>query len=414
MAVRIGGHHPGLSAHPESQPRQREDDEEAGADPADAVRDGREAGLPQRPREEHETHRGRCDAEQVQPRPAISGRADIAPTLTQSGECADGRRLLNGSPSIAGANSAGRPCPGGAGSARDGCVAPAGARGGMGSGRHPRLARQPRALLRGLGTARERQGPGPGREPRLARRQRAFLPRPGTAREPQGPSPGAVSRRARTGRYNSACSPHLTRCPRLVLLVAGGALACFLGYRLFRVVLGIYGFALGALLATSVLAPTETTTTLFVAIAGGLAGALVLIGAYFVGVAFAGAALAALLVHVAWSQFSAEPHPIAVIAGCIAGALLSLALQRYVIVFGTAFGGAWTLLVGVLTAMGRGDAAAAAKGGDAWLTYPLNPAPGERWVPIAWIVLGSIGTLVQLGWTGGRKAGRRRRARKAA
>jgi len=35
-----------------------------------------------------------------------------------------------------------------------------------------------------------------------------------------------------------------------------------------------------------------------------------------------------------------------------------------------------------------------------WILYPLTPAPGQRWVPFAWIVLGLIGTGVQLGITG--------------
>ena len=204
--------------------------------------------------------------------------------------------------------------------------------------------------------------------------------------------------------------------PAAVVLLAGGALACFLGFRLFRLVLGVYGFVLGALLATSVLAPTETTTTLAVALGGGIVGALILAFAYFVGVAFAGAALAAVLVHVGWSYYGGEPHPLAVIAGCVAGALLSLALQRYVIVVGTAFGGAWTFLVGALTLMGHRAVAGAAASGDVWMAYPLNPAPGERWVPIAWIALGAIGTLTQLGWGMPKSAGpaRIRRAKQAA
>jgi hypothetical protein len=205
--------------------------------------------------------------------------------------------------------------------------------------------------------------------------------------------------------------------PAAAIFVAGGALACLLGYRLFRLVLGIYGFVLGALLATSVLAPTETPMTALVAIVGGTIGAIVLIFAYFIGVAFAGAALAALLVHLAWSQFGADPHPLAVIAGCVVGALLSLALQRYVIILGTAFGGAWTCLVGVLTLMGHRGAAGATTSGDVWMAYPLNPAPGEQWVPIAWLILGSLGTIVQLGWTATPKkapATRPRKARKAA
>lgn len=202
--------------------------------------------------------------------------------------------------------------------------------------------------------------------------------------------------------------------PAGAVLLAGGTLACFLGYRLFRLVLGLYGFVLGALLATSVMAPTETTATLVVALVGGVVGALILIVAYFVGVAFAGAVLAALLVHVAFSYFGRDPHPLAVVAGCVGGALVSLALQRYVIVLGTAFGGAWTLLVGALTMMGNRAAMAAARSGDVWLAYPLNPAPGERWVPIAWVVVGTIGAAVQIGWgLRGKTVARARRRRKA-
>jgi hypothetical protein len=205
--------------------------------------------------------------------------------------------------------------------------------------------------------------------------------------------------------------------PAGLLFLAGGTLACFFGYRLFRLVLGIYGFVLGALLATSVMAPAETTALVVVALVGGIVGALILIVAYFVGVAFAGAALAALLVHLAWSRFAAgDPHPLAVIGGCVAGALLSLALQRYVIVLGTALGGAWTAVVGVLTLLGHRVAATAATSGDIWSAYPLNPAPGERWVVVAWLALGTAGVLVQMFAGGRRRSGpaRSRRVRKAA
>ena len=84
-----------------------------------------------------------------------------------------------------------------------------------------------------------------------------------------------------------------------------------------------------------------------------------------------------------------------------------------VIVFGTAYGGAWTGLVGALILMGRRGAAGAATSGDVWMAYPLNPAPGEAWVPVAWLVLGTVGALVQLSWTGrGKARGARRSGRR--
>ena len=76
--------------------------------------------------------------------------------------------------------------------------------------------------------------------------------------------------------------------------------------------------------------------------------------------------------------------------------------MRYVIIVATAFGGAWTMIVGALAAAGDRGAARAAAAGDVWILYPLTPAPGQRWVPIAWIVLGLVGVAAQLG-TSGRK-----------
>lgn len=191
--------------------------------------------------------------------------------------------------------------------------------------------------------------------------------------------------------------PASYQVPAAIIFVVGGVLACFLGYRIFRIVLAIYGFILGALVATSVVAPVETTATLITAVVGGAVGAAVLYFAYFIGVAFAGAALAALLVHLAWRHFwGGEPHALAIVAGCVAGALASVSLQRYVIILSTAFGGAWTLVVGALALMGQPAAAEAAVAGNVWLAYPLNPAPGHTWTLVAWLVVGAVGTLVQL------------------
>jgi hypothetical protein len=194
--------------------------------------------------------------------------------------------------------------------------------------------------------------------------------------------------------------PASFQVPAAIILVVGGVLACFAGYRLFRVVLGIYGFILGALVASSMVGTSDTASMLVAAGVGGIIGALLLILAYFVGVALIGAGIGALLANVIWAQLGREPHALIVVAFSIAGALGALALQRYVIVLGTAFGGAWTLLVGGLALTGNRVAGEAAQRGEVWLAYPMNPAQGERWVIITWIVLGVIGTAVQLGVTG--------------
>jgi hypothetical protein len=198
--------------------------------------------------------------------------------------------------------------------------------------------------------------------------------------------------------------PHSYELPAAVLLVLGGALSCFAGYRLFKIVLAIYGFILGAMLASSMMGVSNTTGMVAAALVGGVAGALILVFTYFIGIALVGAGLGALVAHVGWSYVRpGDPPAAVVIVLAIVGSIGAMLLQRYVIIVATAFGGAWTVIVGGLAAAGDRGAARAASSGNVWILYPMTPALGQRWVPVAWIVLGLIGTGVQLGRTGRKK-----------
>ena len=197
--------------------------------------------------------------------------------------------------------------------------------------------------------------------------------------------------------------PHSYEPAAAVLLVLGGALSCFAGYRLFRVVLAIYGFILGGSIASSMLAGTNATGQLLAWVLGGLAGALVLVLAYFVGIALVGAGLGALVAHLGWSYFgTGDPPPALVIVLAIVGAIGAMVLQRYVIVVATAFGGAWTLLLGMVAMIDR--RAPPVRSADVWVFYPTTALPDERWLPVAWIALGLLGTAVQLGVTGRKRS----------
>ena len=149
-------------------------------------------------------------------------------------------------------------------------------------------------------------------------------------------------------------------------------------------------------------------------LAGPAAPVRQLLAAYFVGVALVGAALGALIANLIWTQIEGDPHPFVVVLFSVAGALLATWLQRYVIILGTAFGGAWTILVGALAVMGDSTAINAAAAGDVWVAYPMNPAPGQPWVPWVFLALGVVGTLVQLYWTAGDRGrvGRKKKPKK--
>jgi hypothetical protein len=146
---------------------------------------------------------------------------------------------------------------------------------------------------------------------------------------------------------------------------------------------------------------SDTGLMLIAAVVGGLVGAFVLIAAYFVGVALVGAGLGAVIANLVFSAGDRDPSVFVVILFSVAGAVGATYLQRYFIIVGTAFGGAWTMIVGAMALVGDRAALRAATSGDVWVAYPLNPAPGQRWVVAVWIVLSLIGAGVQLGITGG-------------
>jgi hypothetical protein len=196
--------------------------------------------------------------------------------------------------------------------------------------------------------------------------------------------------------------PASFQIPAALILLAGGLISCFAGYRVFRVVLGIYGFILGALLASGATGTEHTAWMIGAALAGGVIGALILIAAYFVGVALLGAGIGAIGSSAIWASFGREPSALVVILFSIAGALTAMALQRYVVIGGTAIVGAWTAMIGGSALAGEREGAVAATK-HVWLAYPMDPSPSARWMYAGAMVLGLVGVVVQLRAPGNRK-----------
>ncbi len=161
----------------------------------------------------------------------------------------------------------------------------------------------------------------------------------------------------------------------------GGAVACFAGHRLFRLVLGIYGFIIGAMFASSMAGVNSQMAMVIAAVVGGLAGSLILVMAYFIGIALIGAGLGALIGHSVWGWFAAgDPPVIAVVVVSVAGALAAMVLQRYVIVVGTALAGAWTMIVGIVNALAARGVTRGASASEVWILYPTSVGDAT-WAP---------------------------------
>jgi hypothetical protein len=196
--------------------------------------------------------------------------------------------------------------------------------------------------------------------------------------------------------------PATYQLPALALLLLGGTIAWAAGYRLFRLVLTLFGFYLGALAATAVLGPSDRTLLIFAALGGGAVGALIMFFGYFVGVALVGAGTGALTVHLIWSRLGSDPHAFAVILAAVAGAAAAMALQRYVIIIATAFAGGWTMLWAAMNVFD--SAGTLARRPQVWMVYPLDLSPGRRWIVAAWAAIGLLGVFTQLRFTARYKA----------
>ena len=61
--------------------------------------------------------------------------------------------------------------------------------------------------------------------------------------------------------------PASYQLPAAIILLIGGIISCFFGYRLFRIVLSIFGFIIGALAASSIFGASDTLPMIIAAIA---------------------------------------------------------------------------------------------------------------------------------------------------
>ena len=183
--------------------------------------------------------------------------------------------------------------------------------------------------------------------------------------------------------------------PVAIILLGGGLLACFMGYRLLRTLLALYGFIGGVVVATMFVGQLETWLAIVATIAAGVAGSVLAVLAYLAGVAMLGAGLGAVVLNVAWSYRGGEPNVWVVLVACLGGALLALAVRRYVLIIATSFGGAWTALVGGLALAGNSAAVAAASGNVQQLP-PVADLRTHLGFVLGWCGLGVLAALVQM------------------
>jgi len=177
-----------------------------------------------------------------------------------------------------------------------------------------------------------------------------------------------------------------------VAALLGGLIACFAGYRLFRFVLALAGFVLGAVLAGGLFytfIEPSNVLALVAGIVGGIVGGFLLGFFYFVGIFIAGAGLGALFGLMAAANFGWQ-RPLAMLIAAVACGVLALAMQKLLVVISTAFVGAWAVLAAVAVLAGLAVP-------DEILRNPpvYWSSPSATFLLVAWLLLGGMGIAAQ-------------------
>jgi hypothetical protein len=188
-----------------------------------------------------------------------------------------------------------------------------------------------------------------------------------------------------------------------ILALLLGAALCFAGYRLFLVLLPIWGFFAGFWLGAEAVSLffgggfLGTVTGWVVGFIVGLFGALFSYLFYILGIAFIAAGFGAALGSGFMQAIGFDPGfivvGVAIISAIImAGLVILLNIQKYVIVAITAIGGANAMILGVLLLLGRVQLDTLAGAGSS-----IRPILQDSWFwLIAWLVLAVLGFIAQL------------------
>ena len=175
------------------------------------------------------------------------------------------------------------------------------------------------------------------------------------------------------------------------LSILFGAVQCFFGYRIFKIILGLMGFLIGGVLAAAMgFAVSEQAIIALVSgLVGGIIGAALMVVLYFVGIFLIGAFLGGVLGTVLFAVAETYPEPVVLLILAVITGVIALIFQKFMIIVATGFGGAWSVVTGIAY----------------FTTGAIDPtnlesmfrADGSQLyiIVLCWIALGTVGVVVQ-------------------
>ncbi len=190
----------------------------------------------------------------------------------------------------------------------------------------------------------------------------------------------------------------------MILTLLFGILSCFWGYRAFKVVLGVIGFAAGAYLGASAGAFFTGglgVVAVITGLIGGLIGAALVSVIYYLGIFVLGALGGWVIYTMIAGAAGYGPHLLLLVFLALVGGILALFFQKFLIIVSTAFIGSWCIVSGGFSMLGSDF------GPFDLFRAPLRllrPVGGiNTIVVICWVALGIIGAIFQFSFSERRK-----------
>ena len=185
--------------------------------------------------------------------------------------------------------------------------------------------------------------------------------------------------------------------------VVSGAIFCFIGYRIFKITLGILGFVIGFSIAGGIafgLSDGGETIALLAGLIGGVMGVILMITLYVVGIFFLGAGLGALLGIVITAGTGSGSEVVILLILAVTGGIAALIFQKLIVIVSTSINGAWGIVFGIFYFVGGGFIPIRL------FQHPESLHIGhELYLVVCWLLLGLTGIIVQYRFTGKRYDG---------
>jgi uncharacterized protein DUF4203 len=135
-----------------------------------------------------------------------------------------------------------------------------------------------------------------------------------------------------------------------LITIIAGLIACFYGYRMYRIVLAIAGFFIGFAIGAALAAAQPELILILIGIVAGLIGAVLMWYLYVLGVIVAGGLLGAAVALTLITVLNIENSGLALViglVGLIGGGLVAFWLKEPIIIVSTAFSGAASMVYGL-------------------------------------------------------------------